>query len=209
VRKDAGIKTWQDMKTKQVISGNVGPGSSSFMVPRLIKVMLGLKIKQISGYKGSRKTVLAMEQGEHQGTGFNWLAWSTIVPHWFVKGKEFAIPLIQMGHFRDPALPDVPMLGDLVAEKYKPIVTFMSTHGLIGRGLALPPGAPKDLVKPLRKAFAAMVADPAYHAEAKKRRLRVIASSGEQIQKVVNIAFKGADPKVVAQARAMIFGKKK
>ena len=54
-----------------------------------------------------------------------------------------------------------------------------------------------------------MVADPAYHAEAKKRRLRVIPSTGEQIQKVVNDAFKGTDPKTVARACTIIFPKKK
>lgn len=208
LRRDAGITKWQDMRTKQVISGNTGPGSSSYMVPRLMNVMLGLKIKPISGYKGSRKTVLAMEQNEHQGTGFNWLAWNSIVPHWFEKGREFAIPLMQLGHFKDPDLPNVPMLGDVVADKYKPIVAFMATHGLIGRGLALPPGAPKKLVAPLRAAFAKMVKDPVYIAEAKKRRLRVMASTGEEIQKMVNDVFKMTDPKTIAAAREMIFGKK-
>ena len=169
--------------------------------------MLGLKIKFISGYKGSRKTILAMEQGEHQGTGFNWLAWSSIVPHWFEKGKEFAVPLMQMGHFNDPDLPNVPMLGDVVEDKYKPIVAFMATHGLIGRGLAMPPGVSKKVIKQLRASFDNMVSDPAYKAESKKRGLRVIASTGEEIQKVVNEVFETSDPKVIAQARQMIFPK--
>jgi len=205
LRTDAGIKHWTDMRTKQVIAGNTGPGSSSFLVPRLMKMTLGLKIKQISGYKGSRKTILAMEQGEHQGTGFNWLAWSSIVPQWFEKG--FAVPLMQLGHFKDPDLPNVPMMSDVVAPKYKAMIGFMATHGLVGRGLALPPGVPKTLVGPLRAAFNKMVRSPAYQAEAKKRKLRVIASTGQQIQKVVNDGIKNADPKVVAQAAKMIFGK--
>lgn len=55
---------------------------------------------------------------------------------------------------------------------------FKATHGLVGRGLALPPGVPKKLVGPLRTAFDKMVSDPAYQAEARKRGLRVIASTG-------------------------------
>lgn len=207
LRTDAGIKHWTEMKTKQVIAGNTGPGSTSFLLPRLMKMALGLNIRQISGYKGSRKTILAMEQGEHQGTGFNWLAWSSIVPHWFEKGKEFAVPLMQLGHFKDPDLPNVPMMGDVVDAKYKAMIAFMATHGLVGRGLALPPGVPKKLVGPLRTAFDKMVSDPAYQTEAKKRGLRVIASTGQQIQKVVDEGVKNADPKVVAQAAKMIFGK--
>ena len=61
---------------------------------------------------------------------------------------------------------------------------------------------------PLRAAFAKMVKDPVYIAEAKKRRLRVMASTGEEIQKMVNDVFKMTDPKTIAAAREMIFGKK-
>lgn len=207
LRKDAGIKHWTDMRTTQVITGNTGPGSTSFLIPRMMQQMLGLKIKLISGYKGSRKTILAMEQGEHQGTGFNWLAWNSIVPHWFEPGKEQAVALMQTGHYKDPDLQDVPMLRDVVDKKYAPIVKFMATLGIIGRGLALPPGAPKDALVTLRTAFDKMVKDADYNADAKKRRLRVIASTGQQVQDVVENAFKNADPKVVAQARKIIFGR--
>ena len=210
LRTDSGVSKWQDMRKKRVIVGNTGPGSTSFLIPRMAKQMLDLKIKQVSGYKGSSKTILAMEQGEHQGTGFNWLAWSSKVPHWFKpdkNGKIFAKAIMQTGAWKDPALPNVPMIRDLVDKKHKPIVAFMATLGIIGRSLALPPGAPKKIVAPLRAAFAKMVKDPAYIAEAKKRRLRVIATSGDGVQKFVNNAFKNANPKVVAQARKMIFGK--
>jgi tripartite-type tricarboxylate transporter receptor subunit TctC len=207
LRTSTGIKHWTDMRTKQAISGHTGPGSTSFLLPRLMKVALGLKIKQIGGYKGSRNTILAMEQGEHDGTGFNWLAWSSIVPHWFAPGKEQGIALMQLGHFKDPDLPNVPMLGDIVDAKYKAMIAFMATHGLIGRSLALPPGVPKKLVNPLRTAFDKMVNDPTYNAEAKKTGLRVISSTGQQIQKVVADGIRNADPKVVAQAAKIIFGK--
>ncbi|MAF49404.1 MAG: tripartite tricarboxylate transporter substrate-binding protein [Rhodospirillales bacterium] len=207
VRKDAGAKKWQDLRTKQVIIGNTGPGSTSFLIPRMMKVMLNLKIKQIAGYKGSSKTILAMERGEHQGTGFNWLAWNSKVPQWFKKETEFAVALMQTGVFVDPDLPNVPMLKDQVSAKHKPIVNFMATLGIIGRGLALPPGAPKKLVVPLRAAFAKMVADPEYLADTKKRRLRVMATSGADIQSFVKKAFANANPEVVGLGRKLIFGK--
>ena len=210
LRTDSGVSKWQDMKKIRVIVGNTGPGSTSFLIPRMAKQMLGLKIKQVSGYKGSSKTILAMEQGEHQGTGFNWLAWSSKVPHWFKKdknGKIFAKAILQTGVWKDPALPNVPMMRDIVADKYKPIIAFMATLGIIGRGLALPPGAPKKIVAPLRAAFANMVKDPAYIAAAKKRRLRVLPTSGADIQDFVNKAYANANPTVVAAARKMIFGK--
>jgi tripartite-type tricarboxylate transporter receptor subunit TctC len=207
LRKDTGVKKWQDLRTIPVISGNTGPGSTSFLIPAMMNSMLGTKIKQIAGYKGSSKTILAMEQGEHHGTAFNWLAWSSKVPQWFEKKTEFALPVLQTGVFRDPDLPNVPMLKDVVAKKHVPIVSFMATLGIIGRGIALPNGAPKKLVKPLRMAFANMVKDPAYIADAKKARLRVIYTSGEDIQKFVNDAVANASPEVVGAARKLIFGK--
>ena len=210
LRTDSGVSKWQDMKKTRVIVGNTGPGSTSFLIPRMAKVMLGLKIKQVSGYKGSSKTILAMEQGEHQGTGFNWLAWSSKVPHWFKpdkNGKIFAKAILQTGVWKDPDLPNVPMLRDLVSDKHKPVIAFMATLGIIGRGIALPPGAPKKIVAPLRAAFAKMVKDPAYIAACKKRRLRVLATSGADIQDFVTKAYASANPKVVAQGRKLIFGK--
>jgi len=207
LRKDSGIKNWKDLRSTQVVSGNTGPGSTSFLIPAMMKSMLGAKIKQIAGYKGSSKTILAMEQGEHQGTAFNWLAWSSKRPHWFEKGKEFAIPVMQTGVFKDPALPGVPMMKDVVSKEHIPIVNFMATLGIIGRGLALPPGAPKKLVGPLRKAFANMVKDPAYVADTEKARLRVMYTSGEDVQKFVNNAISSAKPAVVGKARKLIFGK--
>jgi tripartite-type tricarboxylate transporter receptor subunit TctC len=211
----AGIKRWQDMRTKGVITGGTGPGSTSYMIPQMLKNMLGLKVKVISGYKGSRKTVLAMEQGEHHGTGFNWLAWSSIAPHWFSQkyggtaepGQEQAVPLLQIGTSPDPSLPDVPMMTDYVKGIDLKIVNFISSHGIIGRGLAYPPGVAKSKVAPLRAQYAKMAKDPKFVSDANKRRLRVIYSSGQQIQDVVNSAFRDAEPTVVKAAAKIVFGK--
>ena len=156
-----------------------------------------------------------MEQGEHDGTGFNWLAWESIAPHWFAKkyggtaepGKEFPSPILQIGTSPDPSLPDVPMITDYVSGINTKIVGFISSHGIIGRGLAYPPGVSKEQVGSLRKSFAQMVKDPKFVRDAKKRRLRVIYSTGAQIQKVVNDSFKNADPEVIKAASKMIFSK--
>ncbi len=206
VRTDSGISSIEDLKNKPLVIGGTGPGSTSTMLPNALKNMLGLaKMKIITGYKGSSKTILAVEQGEIQAASFNWLAWSSKVPQWFKNG--FARPILQLGVWKDPDLPNVPMLSDLVSAKHKPIIAFMATHGIIGRGLATPPGVSGDKIAILKAAFAKMVADPVYIAMAKKRRLRVIPSTGEQIQKVVNDAFANADKDVIALARKLILGK--
>jgi hypothetical protein len=70
----------------------------------------------------------------------------------------------------------------------------------------LPPGAPKWMITPLRWAYDRMNASPKFVAELKKRKLRLIASTGEEVQAVVAKALKDTSPAVVARARKIIFG---
>ena len=209
VRTDTGVKTWEDMKTIQIIASTSGKNSTGYIVPKLAAELLGLKVKIVTGYKGSSRSILAMEQGESTAASFNWLAWSSKVPQWFTGEKPFAKAILQVGIFRDPDLPaDVPMLGDLVSDPMdKAVVRFIAVAGLLGRGLALPPGVPESAVATLRAAYDKMNADPGFSDALKKRRLRLMASSGARIQKVVNQALEEASPEVVARARALIFGK--
>ena len=132
------------MKTIQIIASTSGKNSTGYIVPKLAAELLGLKVKIVTGYKGSSRSILAMEQGESTAASFNWLAWSSKVPQWFTGEKPFAKAILQVGIFRDPDLPaDVPMLGDLVSDPMdKAVVRFIAVAGLLGRGLALPPGVP-------------------------------------------------------------------
>ena len=209
VRTDTGVKTWEDMKTIQIIASTSGKNSTGYIVPKLAAELLGLKVKIVTGYKGSSRSILAMEQGESTAASFNWLAWSSKVPQWFTGEKPFAKAILQVGIFRDPDLPaDVPMLSDLVSDPMdKAVVRFIAVAGLLGRGLALPPGVPESAVATLRAAYDKMNADPGFSDALKKRRLRLMASSGARVQKVVNQALDEASPEVVARARALIFGK--
>ena len=79
-------------------------------------------------------------------------------------------------------------------------------HPPADAGLALPPGVNQGMVKMLRAAYDKMNADPEFAAELKKRKLRLIPSTGEQIQKVVNDSVDNASPAVVKHARKLIFG---
>ena len=206
-RSDAGVKGLADLKSKQVIMASSGKGSPTYLMPATVNGLLGAKFKIVTGYRGSRKMMLSMEQGETQGIALTWLAWASSKPQWFKSGG-FATPLIQIGNQREKDLPNVPMLSDLVTSaEDKQIVNFMASLSPIGRGLAVPPGVSKDKISALRRAFDKTVSDPQFIAAAKKRRLRVNSLSGEQIQRIVNQAMT-ASPAVVKAARLKIFGTK-
>jgi len=163
----------------------------------------------VTGYKGSTATTFAVEQGEAEANCNNWLAYSSKVPQWFKGDKPFARAVVQLGVFRDPDLPEsVPLLSDLVSNpKDKAAVDFASVAGLLGRGLVVPPKTSKTTISMLRAAYDKMNVDGDFRAELKKKRLRLIAANGAEIQKIVNKAINEASPEVVAHARTLILRK--
>lgn len=212
VRTDSGVSSWEDMRKIQIIGSSSGKNSSTFLMAKLSAELLGLKIKMVTGYKGSSRSMMAMEQGESQMTAPNWLAWSSKVPHWFTggrdggKGKPFAVPVLQNGFFKDPALPNTPMLTELVKKEDRPLANFLASAGPLGRGLALPPGVSNEIVAAGRDAYNKMNADKAFVAELQKKKLRLIASTGEQIQKIVEQTIKDSSPEVISRVRQLVYG---
>ncbi|MEX2453468.1 MAG: tripartite tricarboxylate transporter substrate-binding protein [Rhodospirillaceae bacterium] len=206
VRSDSGVKTWKDMVGKELIGSSSGQ-DTSFIGSNLANGLLGTNIRVISGYKGSKAAMFAIEQGESQLSMYNWLAWNS-VSHWLEGDKPFARVVLQLGGSKDPDIPaDVPLMSDLVEkDEDRKIVDFIASLGVLGRGLALPPGVPDDIVATLRTAYDKMNADPAFAADLTKRKLRLIPSKGADIQARVQAAVDGATPEIVARASEMIYG---
>jgi tripartite-type tricarboxylate transporter receptor subunit TctC len=207
IRSDSGVKTVADMKRIKTIASVTGPASSTFLFISLASALLDWKVKIVAGYKGSSRAMFAVEQGETQMTAPNWLAWGSKVPHWFVGKNPFAKCVLQNGYEKDPAaaMQGVPMLTDLIKEEDKPLAMFLASAGPLGRGLVLPPGAPKRLVAPLRAAYAKMNKSKKFLAELQKRKLRLIPTSGEDIQQMVANTIKSASPAVIKRAKKIIF----
>jgi len=206
VRSDTGVRSVADMKRIKVMGGTSGKSSNGYISPKAAIALLGLRGDIITGYEGSAKAILAMEQGEVRMASFNWQTWRSKVPHWFGGDRPFARAILQIGTRKDPDLPDVPMLSDMVSGPDNAIVAFISTAGALGRGVAVPPKTPRNVIVTLRKAYDAMNADAAFEADLKKLRLRLIPTRGETLQKIVNDAISNANPEIVKRASGLIFG---
>ncbi len=206
VRSDTGVRSIEDMKRIRIVGATSGKASNGYISPKLAMGLLGLKGDVITGYKGSAKSIFAIEQGEVQMASFNWQTWRSKVSNWFEGDKPFARAILQVGAQVDPDLPKVPMLSDMVTGADKAVVAFVSTAGALGRGMAVPPKTPKHVIAMLRKAYDAMNADPAFAADLEKRRLRLIPTKGEALQKIVNQAIKDAKPAVVKRAASIVYG---
>ena len=66
-RKDAAVKTMQDLYSEVLTVGGTGSGADTAIYPRFLSALLGMRFKIVLGYKGSHDIQLAMERNEVQG----------------------------------------------------------------------------------------------------------------------------------------------
>jgi tripartite-type tricarboxylate transporter receptor subunit TctC len=203
VRGTTPHRTFDDLLTKEIIVGSTGP-SSDFLTVAMNRV-LKTKFKLVGGYRSSVEVYLAMERGEVEGRVSNgWSGDKAILAPWVRDGK--ARLLVALTLKKSHELPDLPLITDFVHEATeRAVLELILAGGLWGRPFGLPPGVPKDRVAALRKAFAEMMNDPEFKAEAGKLDLDLDMMGGEQISEVLEKAY-ASPPNILDAARAAIAG---
>ena len=202
----SGIRTIEDAKRQEVPMGSSGPASTSYIYPAVTNALVGTKFKLIHGYTGSNSLDLAMERGEIAGrSGANLNSLFARNEDW-VREKKINF-LVQIGFERDPALPDVPILGDLVTStRAKQIVDIVTLPTAVGYAYWIAPEVPADRLALLRRAFAETFADPQFASEVEKAGFDVRPVSGEKLQQMVAAA--AAAPEDVLRETAAILDMK-
>ncbi|MGB0575849.1 MAG: hypothetical protein ACPGPC_06790 [Alphaproteobacteria bacterium] len=207
LRTDTKFKLAKDIRGQRLAIGYTNRADMSYIIPKLMREIVKTDIRLVAGLKTARKTIAEMEKNTHVGAAFDWLTWNTIVPHWFKKTGNFAIPLVQVGYYRDPLLKKLPMLHEITNKQDHTLVKLVSTPGAIGYSLLLPPRSPKGALKVLRAAFDKMVKDPQFIGYIRTQRLRLLPTSGEKIQNIVADAVKTTSKSNKARLRSIIFAK--
>jgi tripartite-type tricarboxylate transporter receptor subunit TctC len=197
-----GVKTLADVKSKQVVMAANGTTHPTAFFPTLINSLLGTKFKVVAGYRGGAEVMLAVERGEVGGTTNTWDTVEGRYPRWRKEGK--LLPLVVLSPVKEAMLPEVPILGSLIANaRDKELVDFLVTGSQVGRAFAAPPNVPADRLAALRQAFDRTMKDPAYLAATAKARLPVEPRPGADIQVLVDRAA-GAPSDLVARSRKAI-----
>jgi tripartite-type tricarboxylate transporter receptor subunit TctC len=198
--KASGVKTWQDLKQKELIVAGTGVGTESVVVPYVLRNVLGLKFKVIAGYPGGSEMNLAMQRGEVAGRGT--FSWTSLKPHkeqWVDTGD--LVILFQMGLKKHPDLPDVPLVTDIAEnDEQRKLLEIEFTGFQLGRPYFLPEGVPAERVTGLRRAFDAAMKDKDLNAEAVKLDLEVNPTTGEEMQEVLTRVY--ATPKALVDKLA-------
>jgi len=181
----AGVRSFADAKTKEVLMGGTGAGSYTILFPTLMNNLLGAKFKMIPGYKSTNEIHIAMERGEVQGRAGNFFSsLKSGNPDWL---RDRKIDLIaQIGADRDPEFPDVPLLHELAAEPDAArILRLFSGEIAMGRSYLATPDTPEDRLAALRKSFMETMRDPAFLDEAKRASIDVRPLPAERLEAIL------------------------
>ena len=197
-----GIKTIQDVMTRELVVGAPGAASTSYIYPAALNALVGTKFKIVAGYPGGNDVNLAMEKGEVGGRGSNsWASWKSGHPHWLAE-KKVTI-LVQIGLQRAPDLPDVPLMLELAKnDEDRQVLTFMSADMGISRAFVTTYDVPAARLDALRSAFDKMIRDPDFMAEADKMKMDISPSSGLEAQKVAE-SMLSMTPNIVQRAKVL------
>ena len=179
----APATTVEGAKTQEVIVGSTGAGSITTILPTLLNQMYGTKYKIVEGYEGMGQMNMAIARGEVHGRAGSLTSWTSL-------GQDplagHVVHVVQVNLKKDPLLPNTQLLVDLARnDKERGMLEFMSSSGLIGRSLLAPPDVPADRIAILRTAFDAMVRDPEFLADAKKRQHDIDPVPGVEVEAAV------------------------
>lgn len=198
----APAQTLEDAKRIETIIGATGRNSPTYTVPAALNQLIGTKYKIVLGYNGTADLNLAMERGEIQGRGANWISVVIAAPQ-YIAEKKFK-PLVVDGLTRDPSIPDVPTLLELAkGENEKAAVRLISASGQFARAFFFPPGVPAERVAILRKAFDETMQDKDFLAEAQKLKMEIEPTDGAALDRIARDII-ASPPSAVALAKQLI-----
>ena len=195
VMKASGIATLEDAKQREVLMGASGKSGQTYIIPVTLNALLGTKFKPVVGYGGINLINLAMERGEVHGQASSWPTISAAKPQWVQDGLINNLLTVAME--REPDLPNVPALAELVkSEDDFNLIRLLAGPAALGRAWIAFGDIPKDRLAALRDAYAKTLADPAFLADAKKRKLPINPVSWQEQQKLAEAILATPDATV-------------
>jgi tripartite-type tricarboxylate transporter receptor subunit TctC len=208
VRSDAPVKSFQEAFDKEVIIGTSGEGATLRELPVMLINVLGVKLRLIGGYTGSREIMVAMERNEVQGMcGMDWSSFLSQQRDWISGGFVRLLAQEDLRGHSEMNKMDVPLTITFAkTEEDRQVMEMIYSQNLFGRPYLVPVGVPVDRVAALRQAFAAMLQDKALLAEAERSKLDIGPMAGEELQALVAKLY-ALPPKVIERAKQSLIHK--
>src|SRR5688500_3598261 len=181
IRTDLPYKSFDELrKAKEtVVIGSTGPGANTHDFPLLLKELLGLNFKIVSGYSSSADIMLAVERKEVDGRAGSFTSLRPFIDRNLVR------PVVR-ARASEPGIEKLPVDEEMAPNaRAKAIMALRSAPEQVARPYVLPPATPPEIVKALRTAFAAAIKDPDCEKEAEKAKLDLEFTPGDQAQKIL------------------------
>jgi tripartite-type tricarboxylate transporter receptor subunit TctC len=199
------ITTFAQTMTEKTVIGATQTGGATSDYAYMTRNATGAKLDIVSGYKGTAAILLAVERGEAEGLcGIDWSSLKTERPQW-VRDNTAHI-LLQAAPEPNAELDalHVPNLLSFVKDDLdRKAVSLVTSQQIFSRPYVIPPGVPAQQAQILRDAFAAVLRDPKFLADAAATRLNIAPVPGERLQQVVAQLY-GTSGDVVERARQLI-----
>ena len=209
-RADASFKSVGDIvRAKEPPKcGSTSVGSSDYVMSKILEETVGAKVTHVTGYPGSSEIAIALERGEVACMGLTISTFYGREPFLTWLKTKFVRFLAQSGRKRSPRVADAPTIYELMDE-YKTSATkrrvaeAMLQGGEWARSLMAPPGTPADRGAILRAAYEKALQDPDLLAEAKKLRIEITLTPGEELQKMAKEVMT-QPPEVIEQIKKLL-----
>jgi tripartite-type tricarboxylate transporter receptor subunit TctC len=189
IRSDQPYKALLDLRkaAEAPRCGASGVGSTGYYIPKLLEEVFGVKINMVTGYPGAADVDIAVEKNEIHCRGTTISAFFGREPGKTWAKNGFVRFLVQTGDKRNHRLPDTPTIWELMDQEKgmdakKRLARVVLGPGAFGRPILATPGIPAERVKLLREAYANMLKEPEFVAEAKKRQWELAPVSGERLE---------------------------
>lgn len=213
IRADTPYQTIEDLReaSEPPKCGATGRGTTGYILPKLLEEALGMKFTIITGYPGGGEVDLAVEKGEVQCNSTSLSVFFGREPFHTWRKKGFVRVLIQTGLKRDPRLPDVPTIYELMDQFKTPESSRRLTRVFLDAGrfgswpIVTSPGVHEERVKILREAFMKAASGPDFLADAKKKKLEVEPIRGEELEALAKQVT--AQPPEVIERMKKLLGK--
>lgn len=172
-----GFRTLDDGRRREMDLGSIGETAPGAWHAATLNALLRTRFRVVPTFRSDKEVDAAIENSEIGGRIQPWSTLAFNQPALLAAGK--LSHLVQIGPGKIAALGEAPLFTDLLtAPRDREIAVFMSADAGHGRAIALPPGTPTETLDRYRKAFAAMVSDPAFIAEAAATRIEISAVEG-------------------------------
>ena len=212
MRADSPFKTIEDVRVAKEPPkcGTTGLSNMGYFVPKLLEETVNAKFNVISGYQGGNEIDLGVERGEIQCRSLSTEAYFSREPFLTWRKNGFTRELMQGGRARLEKLASVPTIYELM-DRYKTpevgrrLATALLASGEFHRPYMAPPKLRPEIVKILREAFNKTMKDPDFIAEAKKKRLDLDPTTGEEVQALASEVM--SQPQDVIERLKKMMGK--